>query len=114
MPLQNGSLHAQMLVITSSGIFVVCSNVQLQPSLDRNVVVTRRVTSSYLWSFLCSMLALYWVEAVERVGRWQELTVSSAMASGRPGMSLADWRALSMTDWWYCEELVSLAFAAIA
>ena len=29
------------------------------------------------------------------------LTVSRAMASGRPGISFAEARALSMTDWWY-------------
>ena len=37
-----------------------------------------------------------------------KLTVSRAMARGRPGMVLADSRALSMTDWWYCKILLSV------
>lgn len=40
------------------------------------------------------------------MGDWQ-LTVSRAMARGRPGMILADSRALSITDWWYWVVLVS-------
>jgi hypothetical protein len=45
-------LDLQVLVIASSGILVVTSDVQLQASLDRDVLVAWGVTSSDLRTFL--------------------------------------------------------------
>lgn len=46
------SQYSQILVVAGSSIFVFSSDVQLEPSLDRDILVPRGVSGSDLWSFL--------------------------------------------------------------
>lgn len=91
--------NQQILIVTGRLVLVVGGNVQFKTSLNGYILITWSVTGPDLWSFLCSLSGMFpsivWHDA---------LTVSSAIARGRPGMSLADWRALSITDWWYCHQ----------
>jgi hypothetical protein len=98
--------YAQILIVTSSRIFVIGCYVELGTSFDWNVGISRRIASANFRTFLENQSILDRSQDKPHAN-FHRRTVSSAIASGRPGCCFADSRALSMTDWWYLKTVSS-------
>lgn len=101
-----GRWDSHVLVITSVGILVIRGDDELLALLDREVLVVGSVAGTDLRTFLRGgqigkMMA-------KKVGR---LTVSRAIARGRPFWTFSASRELSITDWWYYAGSVELVGA---
>lgn len=88
------NLH--VLVVRGSGILFIGGDVELMASLDGDVLITDSVSGTDLRSFLNSGQICN-----AAVSDDLELTVSRAMATGRPVCEASACRAWSITDWWY-------------
>ena len=81
-----------VLIVTGSSIFVICGDVDFGASRNRNVCVASRISCTNFRSFLHSI-------SIIRLVAWvRNLTVSKAMAKGRPGWERSASLALSTTD----------------
>ena len=86
------NLH--VLIIAARCILVISGDVELLVLADWEVLVTAGVTGTNFRSFLQGV-------RIVRIHSTKPLTVSRAMARGRPVCTFSASRAWLITDWWY-------------
>lgn len=89
-----------VLVVAGSGILLIGGDVEHCSSSDGVILVVNGVSGTDLGSFLY-MIDRLLEKSFEQRYTLKQLTVSRAMAIGRPAWVRSASRAWSITDWWY-------------